>query len=504
MTLTQITRMPTGCPGLDHVLAGGLPEGRSTLVSGTAGSGKTVLGLQFLHDGARDFDQAGVFLTFEERPAQLRLNAASLGFDIATMEEQGKWTFVDASYNPDRDEQQVGPFDFGALLLRLRHAVESTGAKRVTLDSIGAVFTRYQDATTVRRELMRVTELLRELGVTAIVTSERAEEYGQIGRHGVEEFVCDNVMVLRNALEQETRRRTIEVLKMRGVYHLTGEFPFTIVPRSGIVVITLENTALNAPSADERIHSGLAELDEMCNGGMFRDSINLVSGATGTGKTLLVSEFTRGGASRGERSLIFSFEESRSQLFRNAGGWGMDFAGLEAQGLLRIEAAYPEISSLEDHLVRIKTIVEEYKPHRIAIDSLSALERIAPERSYREFLIGLTAYIKHCQVAALLTSSARNLLGATSVTDAHISTLTDMIMLLRYVEIGGAVRRGFMVLKLRGSTHDKQIHEFVIGSNGMKIGAPFRDVTGILAGSPQRVAALSEEYHDMSYMFDGD
>ena len=496
MTLPQIRRMLTGCPGFDHVLAGGLPQGRSTLVSGTAGSGKTVLALQFLHHGVVDYGQTGVFLTFEEKPEQLRANAASLGFDIPALEAEGSWAFVDASFHPDRDEQQVGPFDFGALHLRLRQAVQRTGATRVAIDSIGAVFTRYQDATIVRRELMRITELLRELGVTAIVTSERAEEYGQIGRHGVEDFVCDNVVVLR--------RRTIEVLKMRGVDHLTGEFPFTIVPQSGIVVITLENTALNAPSADERIHSGLDELDDMCNGGMFRDSINLVSGATGTGKTLLVSEFTRGGATRGERCLIFSFEESRSQLFRNAAGWGMDFADLEAQDLIRVEAAYPEMSSLEDHLVRIKRAIEEYKPHRIAIDSLTALERIAPERSYREFLIGLTAYIKHCQIAALLTSSARNLLGATSVTDAHISTLTDMIMLLRYVEIGGAVRRGFMVLKLRGSTHDKQIREFVIDSDGMSIRAPFRDVTGILAGSPQRVAALEEEYDDMRYMFTGD
>lgn len=502
MTLPQIVRMPTGCPGLDHLLVGGLPEGRSTLVSGTAGSGKTVLALQFLHHGVVDYGQPGVFLTFEEKPAQLRANAASLGFDIAALEAEGSWSFVDASYHPDRDEQQVGAFDFGALHLRLRQAVERTGATRVALDSIGAVFTRYQDATIVRRELMRVTELLRELGVTAIVTSERADEYGQIGRHGVEDFVCDNVIVLRNALKQETRRRTIEVLKMRGVDHLTGEFPFTIVPQSGIVVITLEDTGLNAPSADERIESGLPVLDEMCNGGMFRDSINLVSGATGTGKTLLVSEFIRGGAARGERSLIFSFEESRAQLFRNGAGWGMDFTKLEEEGLVRVEAAYPEVRSLEDHLVTIKRVVAEYKPQRIAIDSLSALERIAPESSYREFLIGLTAFIKHCQVAALLTSSARNLLGATSVTDAHISTLTDMIMLLRYVEIGGAVRRGFMVLKLRGSTHDKQIHEFTIDSNGMQIGAPFRDVSGILAGSPQRVAVLEEEYDDMRHLFD--
>ena len=501
MITQPIRRMETGCPGLDHILSGGMPEGRTTLVSGTAGSGKTVFATQFLHDGVRLYGQPGVFVTFEERPEEIRGNAASLGFGIAELEEQGEWVFIDASYDPEMDEQVIGGFDFSGLILRLRAAVERVGATRVAIDSIGAVFSRFEDAAIVRRELMRVTNMLRELGVTAVLTGERTEEYGGIGRHGVEEFVCDNVLVLRNALEEETRRRTIEILKMRGVDHLTGEFPFTIIPGEGIVVITLENTALNAPSSDERIFSGLDAPDEMCSGGMFRDSVNLVSGATGTGKTLLVTEFTHGGASRGERSLIFSFEESRAQLFRNAAGWGHDFTQPEADGLIRVEAAYPEMRSLEDHLVVIKKVIEEYQPQRIAIDSLSALERIAPERSYREFLIGLTAYIKHCQVAALLTASARNLLGATSVTDAHISTLTDMIMLLRYVEMGGEIRRGFMVLKLRGSTHDKQIHEFTIDGEGMHIGAPFRDVSGILAGSPRQVGTLDADLEDITSMF---
>lgn len=501
-TLISDLRVSAGQVGIDHILSGGLPRGGSTLVSGTSGSGKTVFAVQFLSRAVVEDDEAGVFVTFEESPEALRRHAVSLGFDIPAFEAQGKWTFVNATFDPSVEEEIVGPFDFAGLIARLEHAVRSTGATRVSIDSMGVVFTRFPDPITVRRELHRLSNSLRELGVTAIMTSERTNEYGEIGRFGVEEFVCDNVIVLRNALEEETRRRTVEVLKMRGTHHLTGEFPFTILPGRGIVAITLEGTDLTAESADERITSGMPELDEMCGGGMFRDSVSLVSGATGTGKTLLVTEFIDGGASQGERALILSFEESRAQLFRNALSWGRDFAALEADGSLRVESVYPEMRSLEDHLVEIKRIVEEYAPTRMAIDSLSALERIAPSRSFREFLIGLTSFIKHRQIAALLTATARNLLGGESSTEAHISTLTDMIVLLRYVEIGGEIRRGFTVLKLRGSRHDKAIHEFVIDDRGMHIGAPFRDVSGILSGNPRHTGSLADQIDDVAHFFE--
>lgn len=499
--IPSIDRVPTGNSGLDHILHGGMPAGRTTLVSGSAGSGKTVFALQFLIDGVRKYDEPAVFVTFEERPHLIRMNAAALGFDIAALEEAGKWAFIDVSYDPAEDEEVIGRYDFVALLARIEHAVRTTGAKRVAIDSVGAVFTRFAEPHGVRRELARVADGLRALGVTAVLTSERTQEYGEIARFGVEEFVCDNVLVLRNVLQEESRRRTIEVLKMRGIDHLTGEFPFTILPGQGIVVITLAGTDLTAGSTTERITSGLEELDEMCSGGMFRDSVTLVSGATGTGKTLLVTEFIDGGASRGERSLILAFEESRAQLYRNAAGWGRDFASMEAEGSLRVECAYPEVMSLEDHLVAIKQAVEEFNPTRMAIDSLSALERIAPERSFREFLIGLTSFIKHRQIAALLTATARSLLGGESTTEAHISTLTDMIILLRYVETGGEIRRGLTVLKLRGSTHDKRIREFRIDGTGMHVGAPFRDITGILAGTPRHV--VTNALDEVANLFDG-
>jgi len=214
----------------------------------------------------------------------------------------------------------------------------------------------------------------------------------------------------------------------------------------------------------------------------------LVSGATGTGKTLTVTQFLEGGARSGERGLLLAFEESREQLFRNASGWGRDFARMEQEGLLRAVCEYPESAGLEDHLLRIKNQIELFSPGRVAIDSLSALERVATPKSFREFIIGITSFIKEREIAGLFTATTPTLLGGASVTEGHISTITDSIILLRYVELYGEMRRGLTVLKMRGSKHDKQIREFTIDDRGLHIGNAFRNVSGILAGNPHQVA----------------
>ncbi len=487
-----IAKLPTGIQGLDYITDGGLPEGRATLVAGSAGSAKTVFSVQFLAAGAEQ-GEPGVMITFEESLTDIRRNVRALGFDIADYEARGLWRFVDASPAVDTEIEVVGRFDFGALLARVEHAVTTTGAKRVSFDSIGAVFSRFPDPTTVRNEMYRLVHALREMGVTAVITAERTDEYGEIARFGVEEFVADNVIILRNVLDQERRRRTIEVLKLRGAGHRKGEFPFTILPQDGIVIIPLSSMELQQKSSDVRITSGNEELDVMCGGGLFRDSVILVSGATGTGKTLMVTEFVAGGVAKGERCLLMGFEESRDQLFRNARGWGFDFEGMEREGNLRVVCSYPETASIEDHLVSIKAAIDEFKPQRVAIDSLSALERVASERGFREFVIALTSFIKHQEIAGLVTSTSKTLLGGESVTESHISTLTDSIILLRYVEMFGEVRRGLTVLKMRGSLHEKAIREFSIDNQGMHVGRRFANTTGILTGNPMHVAPSDAE-----------
>jgi circadian clock protein KaiC len=344
------------------------------------------------------------------------------------------------------------------------------------------------DSATVRREMFRIAVALKRLGLTALLTAERTAEYGEIARYGVEEFVADNVIILRNVLEGETRRRTMEILKFRGTPHHKGEYPFAVINGEGMVVIPLSAIELKQKSSDIRITSGNDAMDGMCGGGFFRDSIILASGATGTGKTLLATEFMAGGVGLGERCLLFAFEESREQLFRNARGWGVGFERMEQDGLLKVNCAYPETDGLEDHLIRMKRTIQAYRPQRVAVDSLSALERVSGPRGYREFVIGLTSFIKQQEIAGLFTATTPNLLGGESVTEAHISTITDLIILLRYVEIYGEMRRGLTVLKMRGSRHDKDIREFTIDAGGMHVGKPFRQVTGILAGTPRHAS----------------
>lgn len=484
LTVPPLQRIATGIEGLDSILRGGLPAGRSTLIAGTSGSAKTVVGAQFIAEGIKRGD-AGVFVTFEETPHDLRRNMLGFDWDVAAWEEQKKWIFVDASPRGKEIAVISGDYDFGALLSRIEHAIRSSQAKRVVIDSIGAILVSFSKQDIVRRELLRLTEALKELGVTSLITVERLHEYGEISRYGVEEFVTDNVIVLRNTLDAERRRRTVEVLKLRGMDHGKGEYPLTVIKGRGVVVIPLSAIELKQRSSNVRITSGNAMLDTMCGGGFFRDSVVLISGATGTGKTLIVTEYAAGAAAAKERCLLFAFEESREQLVRNASGWGHDFEKLESEGLLKVVCVYPEIQGLEDHLVAMKNEIASYRPGRVAIDSLSALERGAPLRAFREFVIGLTSYIKQQEICGLFTATTEGLMGGSSITEAHISTITDTIILLRYVEMYGEMRRGITVLKMRGSKHDKDIRELTIDDTGMHIGKPFRNVTGILAGKPE-------------------
>jgi circadian clock protein KaiC len=484
----DVEKLPTGIPSFDTIARGGLPRNRTTLVSGTAGSGKTVFAMQFLAAGIRDANEHGVFVTFEESAADIRKNMRGFGWDLTGWEQAGRFAFVDASPDPGVEIIETGAYDLGALLARVENAVRKVKAKRVAVDSLGAIFSQLSDQALLRRELFRIASALKDMGVTAILTAERTEDYGPIARFGVEEFIADNVMVLRNVLDEENRRRTIEILKFRGTDHQKGEVPFIIVKDGGLIVLPLSAMQLRQRSSDVRITSGNVELDKMCGGGFFRDSVILVSGATGTGKTLTVTQFLNGGAAAGERCLLLAFEESREQLFRNATGWGFDFERMEGEGTLRVVCDYPEIVSLQESLLNIRRTVHEFRPTRVALDSLSALERVGTKKAFREFVIAFTSFIKHQGITGLLTSTTPTLMGGPSITEGHISTLTDSIILLRYVEMFGEMKRGITVLKMRGSAHDKGIREFTIDGKGMHLRRAFRNVTGILAGSPVHVS----------------
>ncbi|HYZ28460.1 MAG TPA: circadian clock protein KaiC, partial [Thermoleophilaceae bacterium] len=339
------------------------------------------------------------------------------------------------------------------------------------------------DPTMVRRELRRLISAFREMDVTTLLTVERREEYGVVTRFEVEDFVADNVIVLRNPLEGEKRRRTIELLKMSGCAHHKGEYPFTIEPRTGVNIIRYTAIELVRQAAADRLSLGNAEFDAMCGGGLYRDSIVLVSGGTGTGKTVMATHFTQAALTRGERALYISLEESPGQLIRTARAWGMDFEPPWTDGQLAIFAQYPERMGLEDLLVELRLEIERLRPTRIVIDSLTALERTSSAKSFREFVVGLVNTLKTDRLAGMLTHTAPVVTPLESISETHVSTIADAIVLLRYVEIEGNLRRAALILKMRGSWHDTQIREYHIHDAGLAIDEPLRGMSGILGGT---------------------
>jgi circadian clock protein KaiC len=472
-----LDRLATGITGFDRIAGGGLPVGRDTLVVGSPGAGKTVLALQFLAEGIRQFDQHGVFVTLGEVPDDLRRNAASLGFDVAGWEDQGSWRFVDAS--PTEDESVVvGGFDFSGLTTRILEAVRAVGATRVAIDSVSAAFVRFPDAATVRWALHGLLGALKDAGVTALLTAEGddelSREYQRIGEHAT-----DSIVLLGHRLVGGRRRRTIEVVKLRGGAHRSGPYPYTIRAPGGLAAFPLGGVELAQTVSDERTSTGHDALDAMCGGGFFRDSVIIVAGATGAGKSLVATTFLVEGLARGERALFLGFEESAGQVQRNMRNWSNDVGDALEEGRLELMCRYPEWGSIEEHLVDITHRIEELRPHRIVIDSLTALERVAGEASFREFVIAMTGLVKERRITGLYTV-ATTLLGGGHPTEAQASVLADSIVLLRYLDVDTNLVRTIAVLKMRGSAHDLRTRTITIDDEGLHIGEPL-DADELLA-----------------------
>jgi circadian clock protein KaiC len=477
-----LRRVPTGIRGFEQISMGGLVQGRTTLLVGTSGSGKTLFAIELLYRSIQERGEAAVFVTFEEKPSDILRNVLRLNWDLAGLVRDKKLVILDASMERSV-VAEAGRYELSGIISQIADAVKEVGAKIVVLDSLGALFYQFENPGLLRREILRISDTLQEMGVTALITAERLEEYGPISRFGIEEFVSDGVIVLRHQLTEEKVRRTIQIYKLRGDRHHKDEFPFTI-EREGICILPLSAAVLTQASSADRLSFGSPKLDEMAGGGLFRDSVILISGPTGSGKTLMGTTFTAEACRRGERALLLGYEESRPQLVRNAKSWGVDFEGWEKQGLLRMACQYPEAQGLEGHLYTIQREIEQFRPTRLVVDSVSALERVGNVRNFREFVIGLTGFVKQKQICTLCTSSTPRLSGGDSITDAHISTITDAILLLRYVETRGALSRGVIIIKMRGSQHDKQFHEFTIDNQGLHIGEPFVHVPSVLLGIP--------------------
>src|SRR3954468_5546443 len=483
----QLSKSATGIDGLDAITEGGLPTGRPTLLCGAAGCGKTLFGVTFLVQGAVRFKQPGVLMTFEERPDDISANVESLGYDLPGL-IASKSLAIDQVRIERGESEESGAYDLEGLFVRLGHAIDSIGAKRVVLDTIENLFAGLSDATVLRSELRRLFAWLKDKGVTAIITGERGE--GQLTRHGLEEYVSDCVILLDNRVQNQITTRLLRVVKYRGSTHGTNEFPF-LIDEKGISVLPITSAHLRHHTSSETVPTGILGLDDMLGaGGYHEGSSVLISGASGSGKTIFASHFAAATCARGERCLYFAFEESPGQIVRNVRSVGIDLQKHLDSGLLRFEAARPTLYGFEMHLARMNRDLDEFKPTTTIIDPISAFRGV--EAEVHSVLLRMVDILKTKGITAVmtrLTSEEAALAGG----DEGIPSLIDTWISLGALEANGERNRGVYVLKSRGMSHSNQIREYQITKNGIELLDVYRSLQGVLVGSARRQAQAAEQ-----------
>jgi circadian clock protein KaiC len=483
--LTTLAKAPTGIRGLDELTEGGLPLGRPTLVCGPAGSGKTLLAMEFLVRGITEFQQPGVFVAFEETRADLIANVASLGFDLAALEANDNLV-VDHINIAAAEVIEAGDWDLEALFIRLGAAIDRVGATRVVVDTIETLFAAFTDTGKVRSELQRLFLWLKDRGITAVITAERGD--GVLTRHGIEEYVSDCVIVLDHVVSEETSIRRLRVLKYRGSLHGTNQYPFLIGER-GITVQPITSLGLQHSVSNERVSTGVDRLDVMLGGGgPYRGSSILVSGTAGTGKSTLAAQFCDAACARGERAVYFAFEESQEQIIRNMGSVGMDLGRWVQAGLLRFRCVRPSLFGLEAHLVSMQALIDEFEPAVVAIDPISDLA--GSGRDVSSMLIRQVDFLKARNVTALFTTLASD--GHREHSEQLIASLIDTCLLLRAMDGNGEHNRVLSVLKSRGMAHSNQVREFLLTDRGIELADVYVGPQGVLTGSARSAQEAKE------------
>ncbi len=486
----RLEKAPTGINGLDEVTFGGLPRGRATLICGSAGCGKTMLGVEFLVNGVRKYSEPGVFVAFEETKNELVVNAASLDFDLDKLVREGKLAIDHVHVDPN-EIAETGDYDLEGLFIRLKYAIESVGAKRVVLDTIETLFSGFSNTALLRAEIRRLFQFLKSFGVTAIVTGERGEN--SLTRFGLEEYVADCVIVLDQRVTDQITTRRMRIVKYRGSSHGSNEYPF-IIDERGFSMLPVTSMALRHKVSNETISTGVPDLDAMLGvGGYYRGSTVLMSGTAGMGKTSFASALACSACERGERVLYFAFEESAQQIVRNMRSVGVDLRPHIDSGRLRIVAQRPFLYGLEMHLVSIHKEVDRFRPSVVIVDPISNLVSAGSAREVNAMLTLLIDFLKTEGITGFFTVLTENS-GRLEATDVGISSLIDTWMLVRDIEVSGERNRGLYVLKSRGMNHSNQIREFDLSAKGIQLIDVYLGPSGMLTGSAR--AALEGQERD--------
>lgn len=484
----QLPKCPTGIQGLDEITGGGLPQGRPTLVCGSAGCGKTLFGVEFLVHGAIDYDEAGVLMTFEETAEEITQNVTSLGWDLEQLVSDGK-LIIDHVYVNPIGLEETGDYDLEGLFIRLGSAISEIGAKRVVLDTIEVLFAGLNNANIVRAELRRLFGWLKSQGVTAIITGERGTNV--LTRQGLEEYVSDCVIRLEQRTFEEITTRYLQIFKYRGSRHSSNEYPF-LIEENGISVIPITSVGLDYEISTERVSTGVPRLDGMLDDhGYYRGSSILVTGMAGTGKTTLAGFFASATCDRGERCLYIAMEEAPQQILRNQRSVGLNMTHHVESGLLRFESVRPTAYGLEMRLLTIQSWIKEFQPRAIVIDPMSNLATSGTVNQTKNFLMRLIDILKSQQITVFFTNLLQG--GAPfEHTELGTSSLMDTWLELRTTETNGERNRTLYILKSRGMHHSNQVREFILTSDGIELVDVYLGQNNFLTGTA-RVAQQSQE-----------
>jgi circadian clock protein KaiC len=465
---SNLEKTPTGIGGLDEITGGGLPAGRPTLVCGGPGSGKTLVGLSFLVNGARQFGEPGVLISFEESADDLACDVASLGFDLPGLIRERK-LFLDHVHIDRSEIEETGEYDLEGLFVRLGHAVRSVGAKRVVLDTIESLFGGLSNESVLRAELRRLLRWLKDRHLTTVITGERGRD--SLTRQGLEEYVSDAVILLDHRVREELSTRRLRIVKYRGSFHGTNEYPF-LIDRRGLSVLPVTSLGLDHPAPTERVSTGVPPLDEILGGeGFYKGSTVLLSGTAGTGKTSLAASFAEAACRRGERCVYFLLEESPRQMIRNMRSIGLDLRQWSERGLLHLHAERPSRFGLEAHLAAMYRAIDELQPEAVIVDSITDLLSLGGQPEVQAMLVRLIDYLKTRGVTMLFSSLSP---GALELEETHVgvSSLVDVWVLMALRKNGGARHRQISVLKARGLAHSSRVYEFTLTGRGFQIAAP--------------------------------
>lgn len=488
-------KSPTGIDGLDEITNGGFPKGRPTLICGSAGCGKTLLSMQFIIRGITEYNEPGVFMSFEEPSDDLTLNVKSLGFDIEKLKSDKK-LIVDHVRVERSEIEEAGEYDLDGLFIRLGHAIDSIKATRVVLDTIESLFAGLDNQAILRAELRRLFHWLKAKGVTAIVTGERGE--ATLTRQGLEEYVSDCVIVLDHRVIEQVSTRRLRIVKYRGSTHGTNEYPF-LIDEEGISVLPITSLKLDNEVSSEVVSTGVPGLNEMfMGGGFYRGSNILVSGTAGTAKTTIASYFANEQCKNNERTIYFAFEESPQQLIRNMKSIGVDLQKHIKKGTLQIHSSRPSLNGLELHLLTLRKLIKEYVPTTIIIDPISNLITVGSQDEVRSMLVRLIDMLKAHNITALFTSLNKQTDNLRpDLAEESVSSLVDTWITVRDMEGIGERNRGIFIIKARGMGHSNQVREFVITGNGIELLEVELGPNGILTGAARQSQKISKTMSDM-------